>query len=169
MLAGFSGYLAADEVYDGPFCVLFIVDNRTFRRLAYRVLDTNPTKEDVLAFFTDFQGVLHAQGLCVAGVTTAGSPLYPEAIATAFPGAKHQVCEFHVLKEILNAVLQALAKGRNCARCARSSRRSTVFSTGAAAHTRRCRSWPGSAARPGASSSSGARCGSSGAPTSTKR
>jgi transposase-like protein len=111
-LAGFSGYLAADEVYDGPFCVLFIVDNRTFRRLAYRVLDTNPTKEDVLAFFKDFQGVLHARGLCVKGVTTDGSPLYPDAIATVFPGAKHQVCEFHVLKEILSAVLQALAKVR---------------------------------------------------------
>jgi hypothetical protein len=33
-LASFSGYLAADEVYDGPFCVLAIVDNRTFQRLA---------------------------------------------------------------------------------------------------------------------------------------
>ena len=35
-LETFSGYLAADEVYDGPFCVLSIVDNRTFQRLAYR-------------------------------------------------------------------------------------------------------------------------------------
>src|SRR3972149_876015 len=26
-LAGFSGYIAADELYDGPFCVLSIVDN----------------------------------------------------------------------------------------------------------------------------------------------
>ena len=32
-LADFSGYIAADELYDGPFCVLSIVDNRTFRRL----------------------------------------------------------------------------------------------------------------------------------------
>ena len=33
MLAEFSGYTAADELYDGPFCVLSIVDNRTFRRI----------------------------------------------------------------------------------------------------------------------------------------
>ena len=28
-LSDFSGYIAADELYDGPFCVLSIVDNRT--------------------------------------------------------------------------------------------------------------------------------------------
>ena len=28
VLAEFSGYIAADELYDGPFCVLSIVDNR---------------------------------------------------------------------------------------------------------------------------------------------
>src|SRR5262245_56497876 len=37
-LQNFSGYLAIDELYDGPFCVLSLVDNRTFTRLVYRVL-----------------------------------------------------------------------------------------------------------------------------------
>jgi hypothetical protein len=41
-LADFSGYIAADELYDGPFCVLSIVDNRTFKRLLYQVLDHDP-------------------------------------------------------------------------------------------------------------------------------
>src|SRR5271170_4023916 len=41
-LAGFSGYIAIDELYDGPFCVLSIVDNRSYRRLTYRVLDHSP-------------------------------------------------------------------------------------------------------------------------------
>ena len=36
-LADFSGYLAIDELDDGPFCVLSIVDNRTFKRLFYQV------------------------------------------------------------------------------------------------------------------------------------
>src|SRR5438094_7069696 len=27
-LADFSGYVAADELYDGPFCILSAVDNR---------------------------------------------------------------------------------------------------------------------------------------------
>jgi hypothetical protein len=37
-LLDFSGYIAADELYDGPFCVLFIVDNHKFKRLCYEVL-----------------------------------------------------------------------------------------------------------------------------------
>ena len=43
-LSDFSGYIAADELYDGPFCILSIVDNRTFKRLAYQVLDHDPTQ-----------------------------------------------------------------------------------------------------------------------------
>ena len=49
-LADFSGYLAIDELYDGPFCVLSVVDNRTFRRLAYRVLDHPPKAKDITSF-----------------------------------------------------------------------------------------------------------------------
>ena len=111
-LSDFSGYIAADELYDGPFCILFIVDNRRFRRLAYEVLDHNPTKEDVQAFSERFKAAVDARGLAVRGVTTDGSELYPDAIAKVFPGARHQSCEFHVLKEIMTAVLRALAKLR---------------------------------------------------------
>src|SRR5262249_5173026 len=46
-LADFSGYLASDEVYDGPFCILSVVDNRRYNRLAFRVLDHDPTQDDV--------------------------------------------------------------------------------------------------------------------------
>jgi hypothetical protein len=109
VLSDFSGYVAADEIYDGPFCILFIVDNRRFRRLAYEVLDHNATKEDVEAFFGRFRAAVDARGLSVRGVTTDGSDLYPDAIAKVFPGARHQSCEFHVLKEIMTAVLRALA------------------------------------------------------------
>jgi hypothetical protein len=49
-LADFSGYLAIDEVYDGPFCILSVVDNRRYNRLAFRVLDHDPTQDDVRAF-----------------------------------------------------------------------------------------------------------------------
>jgi hypothetical protein len=111
-LADFSGYLAADEIYDGPFCVLYIVDNRTFRRLAYEVLERNPTKEDVSAFFGRFAAELAKRELTVQGVTTDGSPLYPEPLAKIFPGARHQLCEFHAIKEINKAVIRALAKLR---------------------------------------------------------
>ena len=37
-LADFSGYVAADELYDGPFCILSAVDNRRYKRILYDVL-----------------------------------------------------------------------------------------------------------------------------------
>jgi len=111
-LADFSGYIAADELYDGPYCVLSIVDNRTFKRISYRVLDHAPTYDDIRDFFMTFRNALHVRGLVLRGITTDGSPLYPGPIAAIFPGVRHQVCEFHVLAEITKAVLQAVSKAR---------------------------------------------------------
>jgi len=111
-LADFSGYLAADELYDGPFCVLSIVDNHTFKRLVYEVLDHDPKSKDIAAFFRRFKAALDGRGLRVAGITTDGSPLYPAPIHDVFGPIPHQICEFHVLKEITAAVLHAVAKVR---------------------------------------------------------
>ena len=58
-LADFSGYIAVDELYDGPFCVLSIVDNRTFKRLLYQVLDHDPDHQDITAFLRRFRMALH--------------------------------------------------------------------------------------------------------------
>jgi hypothetical protein len=111
-LADFSGYLAADELYDGPFCILSIVDNRTFKRLTYQVLDHDPTHTDITAFFRRFHQALAARGLTIHGITTDGSALYPEPIAEVFGEVPHQVCTFHVLREITKAVLSAVARER---------------------------------------------------------
>ena len=108
----FSGYIAADELYDGPFCILSIVDNRTFKRIAYRVLSHAPTHKDVAAFFRRFQRALDDRGLTLRGITTDGSPLYPEPIAQVFGVVPHQICTFHVLRELVKAVLGAVAKVR---------------------------------------------------------
>jgi hypothetical protein len=112
VLADFSGYIAADELYDGPFCVLSIVDNRTFRRIVYEVLDHAPTHADIERFFRRFQLLLEERGLELKGITTDGSNLYPEPISRVFGDVPHQVCEFHVLKEMTQAVLRAVAKVR---------------------------------------------------------
>lgn len=111
-LGSFTGYLAADELYDGPYCVLSLVDNHSFRRLAFRVLDHNATKEDIRAFFSDFKKELDSRGLVVRGMTTDGSPLYPEPLFQIWPGVPHQLCVFHAIKELNKQVLHALAKER---------------------------------------------------------
>ena len=111
-LANFSGYLTADELYDGPFCILSIVDNRTFKRLFFQVLDHDPTQADMIAFFGRFQTILQAQQLTVQGITTDGSSLYPAAIRAVWGDLPHQICEFHILQDLNQAVLRAVAQVR---------------------------------------------------------
>ena len=104
--------MAIDEVYDGPFCVLSIVDTRAFRRVAFRVLEHDPTQDDMRSFLADFKTQLEARGLAVRGITTDGSSLYPTVLKELWPAAPRQIRIFHVLKEITKAVLHALAKLR---------------------------------------------------------
>jgi hypothetical protein len=111
-LADFSGYIAADELYDGPFCVLSIVDNRTFKRLLYQVLDHDPDHQDIVAFFQRFRMALRLRGLKLHGVTTDASPLYPEPLQEVFGEVPHQICEFHIVKELTQAILRAVAQVR---------------------------------------------------------
>ncbi|MBY0460225.1 MAG: hypothetical protein K2V38_23155, partial [Gemmataceae bacterium] len=111
-LADFSGYLAIDEVYDGPFCILSMVDNRRHRRLAFRVLEHDPTHADIRSFLGDFKAQLERRQLPVKGITTDGSPLYPKPLAELWPDVRHQLCVFRVIKEITKAMLHAVAKLR---------------------------------------------------------
>src|SRR6201988_3635298 len=69
-LADFSGYLAADELYDGPFCVLSVVDARQQRRLLYEVLDHDPTQVDILLFLVRLNEHICNRGGTVRGITT---------------------------------------------------------------------------------------------------
>jgi hypothetical protein len=111
-LADFSGYIAVDELYDGPFCILSIVDNRTFKRLTCQVLDHDPTHVDITAFFGRFHRALTQRELTLHGITTDGSALYPQPIAAVFGEIPHQLCTFHVLREVTKAVLSAVAQER---------------------------------------------------------
>jgi hypothetical protein len=140
-LADFSGYVAIDELYDGPFCVLSIVDNRTFKRLLYQVLDHDPDHADIIAFLRRFQVVLLQRGLILKGVTTDGSALYPEPLRAVFGNVPHQICEFHVIKELTKAILRAVAKVRKklAARkpTLKRGRPSTIEAKRAARHSKR--------------------------------
>src|SRR5215469_1717501 len=114
---GFSGYIATDEVYDDPFCILSLVDNRTYKRLMFRVLDHAPTAEDILELLQSFRKILERRNLALHGITTDGSALYTEPVRTVFPGVRHQICEFHVKAALLNdwgnkAVLKAVTQVR---------------------------------------------------------
>jgi hypothetical protein len=99
-------------MYDGPFCVLCAVDGPKQRRLLYDVLDHDPDHDDIRRFLRRLQQALAVRTGIVHGITTDGSALYPVPLAEVFEGVPHQVCEFHVLKELTKVVLRVLARIR---------------------------------------------------------
>jgi hypothetical protein len=111
-LATFSGYVAVDELYEGPYCVLSVVDNRQFKRILYEVLDHDPSHDDIVPFLQRLQKALDERELTLHGITTDGSSLYPEPIREVFGEVPHQICTFHVIKELIKGVLSAVAKER---------------------------------------------------------
>jgi hypothetical protein len=111
-LADFSGYVAADELYDGPFCILSVVDNRRYKRILYEVLDHHPTHDDIRTFLRRLQTFLQARNLALLGVTTDGSALYPEPLREVFGKVRHQICQFHIVAEVVKAVVRAVASTR---------------------------------------------------------
>src|SRR4029077_13994597 len=111
-LADFSGYVAADELYDGPFCILSAVDNRHYKRILYAVLDHDPTHDDIRAFLRRLHTALSVRALTLCGVTTDGSALYPVPLREVFGEVPHQICTFHIMAEVGKAVLGAVASAR---------------------------------------------------------
>jgi len=101
-----------DELYDGPFCVLSAVDPHQQRRLLYEVLDHDPTRLDILWFLAHLHGHLRQRGHAVAGITTDAAPWYPLPIRLALGPLPHQVCEFHLKKELLGTILRILTRHR---------------------------------------------------------
>ncbi len=118
-LEAFSGYAAVDELYEGPYCVLSAVDNRHYKRVLYEVLDHDATHTDIEAFLGRLQTALDARGVALKGITTDGSALYPEPIRIVFGDVPPQLCTFHVIKDLTQGVLKAVAKERE--RLARST------------------------------------------------
>ena len=111
-LEAFSGYAAVDELYEGPYCVLSAVDNRQYKRVMYEVLDHDANHDDIEAFLGRLKTALDERNLLLKGITTDGSPLYPEPIRKVFGDVPHQLCTFHVIKDLTKGILKAVAKER---------------------------------------------------------
>src|SRR5207253_3633257 len=70
VLESFSGYIAADELYEGPYGVLSVVDKRCYKRMLYEVLDHDPTHDDITAFFERLKTAVANRDLRLQGITT---------------------------------------------------------------------------------------------------
>ena len=104
--------MAADELYDGPFCMLSVVDNRCYKRLLYDVLDHDPPHDDIRAFLRRLHTALVARDLPLLGVTTDGAALYPGPLAEGFGDVPHQICTLHSVAAVGKAVVGAVASAR---------------------------------------------------------
>jgi hypothetical protein len=77
-------------------------------------LDHAPTHDDIRAFLGRLQTAFDARDLTLRGVTTDGASLYPEPLREVFGAVPHQLCELHVLAEVVKAVGGAVASARKC-------------------------------------------------------
>jgi len=105
--ANFSGVVCIDEVYDRGCCVLVATDPLNDIVLAHWIA-AHPdrcTEEDVLWLFGELNRILpFAPGV----VITDGSRLYAHLVTDTWPDAYHQLCYFHVVKDICALVLKAV-------------------------------------------------------------
>ena len=105
--ANFSGVVCIDEVYDRGACVLVATDPLNDITLAYWIAaqPNRCTEEDVLCLFGELNRILPFPPVVVI---TDGSRLYARLVTDTWPHVYHQLCYFHVIKDICALVLKAV-------------------------------------------------------------
>lgn len=107
ILERFSGTLCVDELHLGKTTLLLATDPLQDLPVAFALVGKND-HDHMRRFLQN----LKAWGLRPEVVVTDGSNLYPEVLAELWPGARHQLCVFHVLKELHKLVLDAVRRLR---------------------------------------------------------
>jgi len=117
--AAFSGTLSIDEIYLGGKSLLLATDPLGNFPVAFALVAAND--QDHLRRFLQN---LKNHGFLPHVVVTDDSNLYPTVLADLWPQARHQLCIFHVLKDINDCVLDAVRRvRRRLARCGGRKRR----------------------------------------------
>lgn len=106
-LAQFSGTLCIDELHLGEHTLLLATDPLGDFPVAFAVVSANDQEH-----LSRFLRQLQAHGFAPRVVVTDGSSLYPAVLAEIWPGAEHQLCVFHVEKDINELVLDAVRRCR---------------------------------------------------------
>lgn len=107
VLERFSGTLCVDELHLGSFTLLLASDPLADLPVGFAVVGAND-QEHMRRFLKN----LACWGLRPEVVVSDGSNLYPELLAEVWPAAKHQLCVFHLLRDVLNKVLAAVRRLR---------------------------------------------------------
>src|SRR5262245_42341842 len=101
-LAQFSGTLCIDELHLGHRTLLLATDPLGDFPVAFALVRAND-QDHMRRFLSN----LKHWGFAPQVVVTDGSNLYPKVLAELWPAVRHQLCVFHVLKDINDCVFDA--------------------------------------------------------------
>lgn len=106
-LNNFSGTLCIDELHLGHRTLLLATDPLGDFPVAFALVRAND-QDHMRRFLNNLKN----HGFLPQVVVTDGSNLYPAVLAELWPAARHQLCVFHVLKDINAHVFDALRRFR---------------------------------------------------------
>jgi hypothetical protein len=106
--ANFSGVLCIDEVHDSGRTVLFATDPLGDFTVSFQVVDKNDQPHMDM-----FLQALKDRGLQAEVVITDGSPLYKDSLQHYWAEVEHQLCIFHVIKEVNKLILDGVRAIKN--------------------------------------------------------
>jgi transposase-like protein len=105
VLQKFSGTLCVDELHLGRFTLLLCTDPIADLPVGFALVSRNDS-DHMRRFLKNLKG----WGLEPRVVVTDGSTLYPAVLAELWPAARHQLCVFHILKDINDWTLEAVRR-----------------------------------------------------------
>jgi len=108
VVANFSGVLCIDEVHDSGRVILFASDPLNDFTVSFELIQTND-QEHMDAFLQK----LKDRGLDVQVAITDGSPLYKDSLQSYWVNLDHQLCVFHVIKEVNKLILDGVRSIKN--------------------------------------------------------
>jgi transposase-like protein len=106
-LENFSGTLNVDEIHLGHRTLLLATDPLSDFPVAFALVRAND-QDHMRRFLLNLKNL----GFQPKVVVTDGSTLYPKILAELWADARHQLCVFHVIKEINECVLDAIRRLR---------------------------------------------------------
>lgn len=118
VIAKFSGTLCVDEIHLGRFTLLLATDPISDLPVGFALVRRND-KSHVRRFLNG----LKSWGLLPRVVVSDSSNLYPDVLAELWPHARHQLCVFHILKDVNDLIIagvrrlaRAMQRRGNCGR-----------------------------------------------------
>lgn len=103
----FAGTLCIDELHLGHRTLLLATDPLGDFPVAFALVSANDHDH-----MRRFLNNLKNHGFSPKVVVTDGSNLYPKVLAEVWPEARHQLCVFHVIKDINDCIFDALRRLR---------------------------------------------------------